>query len=183
MPSSAGSVVSNVSALFSRSLKILKSRLDVPPVDAPVVLPTSLILLQWVLQSDGFHPVQSSPSDLSLFEFDGPCSSLSASSWNLGMSNVPADLSSSSPWTTLISSQPKGARKILVCNTPRSFHLFFSHWSGLLRLQAIQSCLSSSLELSLVPLHSSSNPSGLGVAALLIRLPRRLIRVRKSCVL
>ena len=34
MPSSAGSVVSNVSALFSRSLKILKSRLDIPPVDA-----------------------------------------------------------------------------------------------------------------------------------------------------
>ena len=34
MPSSAGSVVSNVSALFSRSLKIFKSRLDTPPVDA-----------------------------------------------------------------------------------------------------------------------------------------------------
>ena len=38
MPSSAGSVVFNVSALFSRSLKMLKSRLDTPPVDA---LPSS----------------------------------------------------------------------------------------------------------------------------------------------
>ena len=34
MPSSAGSAASNVSELFSKSLRKLKSRLDIPPVDA-----------------------------------------------------------------------------------------------------------------------------------------------------
>ena len=34
VPSFAGSVASNVSALFSKSRRKLKSRLDTPPVDA-----------------------------------------------------------------------------------------------------------------------------------------------------
>ena len=34
VPSSAGSASSNVSALFSKSLRKLKSRLDIPTVDA-----------------------------------------------------------------------------------------------------------------------------------------------------
>ena len=77
MPSSAGL------SRFQRVCIILKITEDIEiqagcsSCRCPVVFPTSLILLPWVLQSDGFHPVRHSPSDLSLFELDGPCSSLS----------------------------------------------------------------------------------------------------------
>ena len=42
------------------------------------------------------------------------------------MINVPADPSSSSTWTTLISSQPKGARKVLACSVPATFNSGFT---------------------------------------------------------
>ena len=85
------------------------------------------------------------------------------------MSTVPVDLSSSSPWTSLISSQPKGARKVLVCSIPPTFNSCFT-------LFGIKEASGSSvLPLILIgakpnPVHSSSNFPGLGVAALLIRL-------------
>ena len=42
MPSSAGSIVSNVSALFSRSLKIIEIQAGYSSCRCPVVFPTSL---------------------------------------------------------------------------------------------------------------------------------------------
>ena len=85
------------------------------------------------------------------------------------MINVPADLPSSSPWTILISSQPKGARKVLACSVPPTFN------SGFTLVRIKEASGSSVLPLIFIgakpnPVHSSSNLPGLGVAALLIRL-------------
>ena len=85
------------------------------------------------------------------------------------MINVPADLSSSSQWTTLISSQPKGARKVLVHSVPTTVN------SGFTLVRIKEASGSSVLPLIFIgakpnPAHSSSNLPGLGVAALLIHL-------------
>ena len=80
------------------------------------------------------------------------------------MINVPADLSSSSPWTTLISLQPKGARKVHVCVN-----------SGFTLVRIKEAPGNSALPLIFKgarfnPAHSLSHHPGLGVAVLLIRL-------------
>ena len=85
------------------------------------------------------------------------------------MISVPADPSSYSPWTTLISLQPKGARKVLVCSVPPTVN------SGFTLVRIKEASGSSVLPLIFIGAksnlaHSSSNPPGLGVAALLIRL-------------
>ena len=85
------------------------------------------------------------------------------------MISVPADPSFSSPWTTLISSQPKGARKVLTCSVPPTFNSGFT-------LVRIKEASDSSVQPLIFigakpnPAHSSSNLPGLGVEALLIRL-------------
>ena len=57
VPPSAGSAASNVSALFSKSLRKLKSRLDFPPT-MPCRLPYLLdrYLVAWVPPFDGLLP-------------------------------------------------------------------------------------------------------------------------------
>ena len=57
VPSSAGSAASNVSALFSKSLRKLKSGLDIPP-SMPCRLPYlfDCYLAEWVPPFNGFLP-------------------------------------------------------------------------------------------------------------------------------
>ena len=94
VPSSAGSVFSNASALLSKSLRKLKSRLDTPPVPSSFSAWSGYCCIG---SSDRrLPPCPSSPSGFS-FEFEGPCSSLPVPSGNFGMTSLPADRSSSSP--------------------------------------------------------------------------------------
>ena len=114
----------------------------------------------WVLPIDGFLP----PCEL-----EGPCSALLVPSGNFVTTNLPVDLSSSSPCFILTSSQLKGASAVLV----NSFRLIANFGFTFITISAA-SCKST------LPLmffgarsnvaHSSSNLPGFGLAAFVIRL-------------
>ena len=137
------------------------------PCRLPCLLARYLVV--WVLLFDGFLPAHHLLLVYIFFELEGPCFSVSAQSGNFGIISMPADLSSSSPWTTLISSQPKDARKVLVRNVPPTVNPCFTPFtireaSGNLALPLIlmgARCNSA---------HSASNAPSFGVAALIIRL-------------
>ena len=135
-------------------------------------------LVAWVPPFDGFLPNHHLLLMYLFFELEGPCFSVSAYSGNFRMISMPADLSSSSPWTTLSSSQPKGARKVLVLPllTPAS------HCSKSGRPQVIRHCLSFSWAIGVIPPFrvKRSRLRSRGVA---YSPSRRSIRVGKSRVL